>query len=286
MAIIFALISYVGWAVGDIFGTVASRKIGGYSTPFWYGVLQTVILGLLSPLFITELRNFTLSVFTSSILLGILGNIGLVAFYEGVRRGNAALVATIAGSAAAVAVVLSTVFLKETLSLSQLISIAIIFVGLFLSTFPFSELFKRQLKDHKGIILGFVAMVTWGIYQTFIKIPVGEIGWFWTGMFTTGTFPVILLFMKMQSQKLTSLTSKGAFLPLLATAVLLGGGTFSFYNAVDLGQIAVVAPIANSYPTLFAILAFLIFKDPITRQQIAGIVTTLAGIVLLSVFSV
>ena len=29
-AIFFALISYLGWGIGDIFGTIASRKIGGY----------------------------------------------------------------------------------------------------------------------------------------------------------------------------------------------------------------------------------------------------------------
>ena len=37
--------------------------------------------------------------------------------------------------------------------------------------------------------------------------------------------------------------------------------------------------------TLFIVLAFLFFKDPIKKQQILGIIVTLFGIVLLSLFS-
>ena len=35
----------------------------------------------------------------------------------------------------------------------------------------------------------------------------------------------------------------------------------------------------------FAHISYIVFKNPITRQQVAGIITTLVGIVLLSIFS-
>ena len=79
---------------------------------------------------------------------------------------------------------------------------------------------------------------------------------------------------------------QGAFWPLLTQVVLLTGGGFSLNFALEKGLTSIVVPIAGAYPALFVLLAFLVFKDPITRQQIAGIITTLVGIVLLSVFSV
>lgn len=143
-----------------------------------------------------------------------------------------------------------------------------------------------KLTGKRGIFLAIVAMIFWGIYFTFIKIPIKQIGWFWPGVFALSSLVIVPIFMKLRKIKLAKPNDRGAFLPLLANAILLGLGTLSFYYAIDIGLTTIVAPIAGSYPTLFVILAFLIFKDPITRQQIAGIITTLVGIVLLSVFSI
>lgn len=92
--------------------------------------------------------------------------------------------------------------------------------------------------------------------------------------------------MKIKRINLEHPNKERALVPLLMNALLLGMGSWSFNFAIDQGLTSIVAPIAGSYATLFVILAFLFFKDPITRQQILGIVTTLSGIVLLSIFSV
>lgn len=55
---------------------------------------------------------------------------------------------------------------------------------------------------------------------------------------------------------------------------------------ISKSSVAVIVPIAGSSPTLFALLAFFVFKESITKQQILGIVTTLVGIVFLSIFSI
>jgi len=80
-------------------------------------------------------------------------------------------------------------------------------------------------------------------------------------------------------------TYERALLPLIMAAVILGIGDFSFNFAISKGLTAIVAPIAGSYPTLFVVLSFLIFKDPIRKQQIFGIILTVIGIVLLSFLS-
>ena len=50
-AIFFALIAYVGWGTGDIFGAIASRRIGGYKTTFWVMLTAAVLFAPLIPLY-------------------------------------------------------------------------------------------------------------------------------------------------------------------------------------------------------------------------------------------
>lgn len=285
-AIFFALISFVGWGVGDIFGTIAARRIGGYSTAFWYLLFQVPLYSVLAPFFLDNLKNLTWSLLILNLVLGIIGTIGLIAFYEGLRRGNPSLVGTISGAFAALTVILSTVFLGEIITINQGLAIIVIFIGLTLSNLDFKQIRSGKIKNNAGVLMAITAMICWGIYFAFMKIPIKEIGWFWPGVISLSSLIVIPLFMRLMKIKLERVNTHGAFLSVLANAVLLGIGTISVYYAIEIGLTSIVAPIAGSYPALFVFLAFLIFKEPITRQQILGIITTLTGVVFLSIFSV
>lgn len=285
-AIFFALISYFGWAIGDVFATIASRRIGGYSTTFWYIVFQIPLFGLPALFFLDKLQNLTLTILLLNTALGIIGTIGLIAFYEGLRTGNPSLVGTISSSFAALTVILSIIFLNESVTTNQASAIFVIFFGLILSALDFREFKRGKIVGNVGVVLALVAMFCWAIYFTFIKIPIREIGWAWSSMFALSSLVIVPLFMKIRRIKLTAPTYKGALFSVIANSVLLGIGTLSFYIGIERGLTAIVAPIAGSYPTLFVFLSSIFFKEPITKQQIAGIITTLIGIVLLSVFSV
>ncbi|HYD35081.1 MAG TPA: EamA family transporter [Vitreimonas sp.] len=63
------------------------------------------------------------------------------------------------------------------------------------------------------------------------------------------------------------------------SALLVRVAEVAYTLGIATGQTAIVAPIGGSYPTLFVVLAFLIFKDRLTRQQLAGIMVTLMGVV-------
>ncbi len=285
-AIIFAFISYLGWGIGDIFGIIATRKIGGYSTTFWYLFFSLIFLVPFGIFFIPQLSNFSPMVFVLNVILGVIGLAGLVIFYEGLRIGNASLVGTIAASFTAVTVVLSIIFLGERITVFQAFAIVTIFLGIIISTLDFKEVKSKEVFKNKGVLLALVAMILWGIYWTFIKIPIREVGWFWPGFIAITVFPVLFPFMLIRKIKLENPLKKQALTSVVFNAILLTGAALMFNYAIGRGLTAIVAPIAGSYPTLFVILAFFIFKDKITKQQVLGIVTTLVGIVLLSIFSI
>ena len=134
--------------------------------------------------------------------------------------------------------------------------------------------------------MAIITMLIWGIYYTFIKIPISQIGWFWPNYIFLISSPLVLLIFGSRKLKIERPNINGAFIPLFLASIIALAAELSFNFAISKNLTAIVAPIAGSYPALFVVLAFFFFKDPITKQQILGIVTTLIGIVLLSILSV
>lgn len=285
-AIFFALISYLGWGVGSVFSTISARKLGGFSTIFWLSLVGLLLTTWYTPFVLDSLKNLTIPVLIISIIVGLLGWIGGITGYEALRFTNPALIISIEGSYPVLAVILSLILFKESITPVQAISIMIIFVGLITMTWNFKQLLKGNSKIDKGIFLALVTLVCYGFYGALIKIPVHAIGWFWPVYFSLALLPLFYFYAKWRHIEIASMTSNRVLLPVLLTVVLFRTAEFSYNFAISKGLVAIVAPIAGASPTLFVVLAFLIFKDPITKQQILGIITTLVGIVLLSLSSV
>lgn len=286
-AILFALISYLGWGSGDIFGTIASRKIGGYQVAFWLFLYLVPVYVLIAFIFPQGIQNLTIEVFVLNLVLGIIGVISMITFYESLRLGSSSLVATIAGAFPALVVPLSIIFLGEKISSPQLAAISIIIFGIIISTINFKELKSGKLELGKGILLAIITMILWGIYWTFIKIPVQQIGWVWPSLVGMLAIPIIPVFMKVRKMHLDIKSFVKVKIPLLLNALLIGLGSLSFNFAISIGgNVSIITPIAGSYPTLYAVLSYFVFKDPLKKSEILGIIVTLCGIVLLSIFSV
>lgn len=282
LAILFALVAFVGWGSGDVFGGIVSRKIKGYSSSFWLYLFSLAISSLLIPLFWDKLGGISSQMWFLIILLNLIGPIPVVSLYEGIRVGNASLVGTIGAAFAALTVVLSVIFLNDKLSPFQTFSIVIIFIGLILSSLELRSLNLKSIFADKGVPYGLVAMVLWGIYFTFIRIPIREVGWFWPSYFAILGVPIIWGYMLIRKIKLEKLPNSRTTLFSFLNALLLTGATFSYNFAVMSGQTSIVTPIAGSYPVLYVVLSRFVFKDKLTKQQIVGILVTLIGIVSLS----
>jgi len=179
-------------------------------------------------------------------------------------------------------VVIAIIFLGDSLTFYQAIAILVITVGLILSSIDLKKVKINQLFTDKGVPYGLVSMILYGAYFAFIRIPVREIGWFWPAYLSFGVFPVVYLIMRLRKQKLQTFKGTGVFKFSVLHAALSVAALFAYNFAVSKGQTAIVTPIAGSYPVLFAVLAYFIFKDRLNRQQIMGITMTLIGIVLLS----
>ena len=287
MAIAFAFISFFTWGIGVFFEAVVARRLESYSFALWGFVLSAFILTFYTPFALSDLSGVTIELLLFIFIIGIIGLFfGTIVYYEALKLSSRALVGTIATSFPAVTVIISVIFLNERLTGSQLLSIIVIFIGLILASINFKELRNKKTFSDKGVMLAFVPMIAWGTWIALIKIPVQQIGWFWPNYLTFLLFPLLFLFIKVRKIKLELPTVNNAFIPLVISMVMVRAAEFSYNIGISKGLVSVVAPIAGANPILFIILAFIFFKDKITTQQILGIITTLIGIVLLSVLSV
>ena len=279
-AIIFALLAYFSWGVGILFEAIAAKKLDSKSFIFWGMLLGFFLIIFYTPFTLSSLKNLTIGLLAVNLLVAFFWISGTTIYYKALKEGNPTLVGTIASSFPMVTVILSVILFQEKLNFFQTTAIIIIFLGLILSSLEIKSLMKREFKiSDKGILLALLTMLVWGATMTLIKIPVREIGWYWPTLIILSLFPLYLLYMRLTNSKLQSLSKSKVVGAVILSVILIRIAEFSYSIGISKGMVSVVAPIAGANPTLFVLLAFFVFKDRLTKQQILGIVLTLLGIV-------
>lgn len=286
LAVFFAILTFFGWAIGDIFGVLSSRKIGAFGNVLWVNILTLPYLALMAPFFLADLTRITLPIALVNALLGLVVTAAYLAFSHGVKIGKPSIVGAISGSFPAIVVVLSILFFQESLSGLQLAAISVIIIGIVLASLDLRELRAGTAKLERSAIFALIAMVLWGIFFTFIRIPIESYGWFWSNVISDAAGTLALLIYGWRQRELIP-TRLRAALPFVIGVVLIGGSGMLTYNlGLEFGKSSVVAPIAGAYPALFVTLSAIIFKDKLTRVQTGGMVLSVLGIIALSLASV
>ncbi len=283
-AIFFALVSYIGWGSGDIFSAKASRKVGAFQSSFWTYLFGFLILNSIAIFFLKDLGRLNPQIVITNIALGVLLWIAWPIFLQALKIGNASVVGTIAGAFGGPVVIFSTIFFKESLTMMQLAAILIIFFGIILSSISLKSLGKKSI-ENKGTILAIIAMLIWGVYFTFVRIPTDEIGWFWTSYISSATGTTISILLAFILKKKVKKIPKKQYFNLFGSSAFITTASTSYNFAITQGLTAVVAPIATAYPTLFVLLSRVFLKDKLSNQQWIGIGLGLLGILILAVSS-
>ena len=282
MAILFALIALVGWGVGDIFVTIASRKIGNAITFFWWLVIG-LFMGLVYLPFAGSLTSWKM--FAIAYGLNVFASIGTLAFFKALEIGNASLTSTIAGSFPLITVPLSIILFHENLSTLQVIGIIFILVGLILGSLKedaIKEIRSGKIFSDRGVLYALITLLIWGIYWAVVRIPIESIGWYYTGFSGSLVFILLPLFGLIKKNPIKELVKKDVYPIVVLASVITIIGSYAYNLGLTFGYSSIVAPIAGLSPVLFVIIAHFVFKEALSRRQLVGIATSLAGIALIS----
>lgn len=282
--IILGLITFIGWGTGDIFGTLTSRKIGSVSATAWASILGLCVLTLYVPFAFNDLRGYTLPLLLFNVFIAIFSIIGNLAFNESLRVGVPSLVSTISSTFPAITILSAIAFFHESPSLLHIFFIIVIFIGVVIASLDPRDFLKGKRKIEKGVLLALLAMISWGIYSSLLRVVYPYVGWFWPIYITLAMFPLTLVYLKIRKEKLVNIFAKKAFFVLLIYTLLTRIGDLSLNRSVGRGLASTTGPFAASAPVLFAIIAYFLFKEKPNFRQKIGIVVTLVGIVSLSIF--
>jgi len=284
ISVISGLIFTLSVGVGDFLQSTLTRKIGRFKTLF---IRFLFTIALLIPFcFYLHIKG-ALGIGNTALLWLIFGTIfyliGYINYLKAFEIGNVSVVSPISSAGAAVTIILSAIFLNEHLSVISYLSILLIMIGIGLTSTDLKKL--RQLKSVKGLKESIITMFLFGIYFFTIGFAGKTTDPINLFVFAVGMQSVIfLIFNSLKMKKLTSSDFKGKMLILfIIITILYIFAWLGFNYGASKGIVSIVSPVSALYPIVTVLLATIFYKEKLVANQIAGIVLTIVGLLVLSI---
>ncbi len=279
--ILFAIITMLCWAVADFLVVKAVRKTSVMKTLVWSQIISSITFVIITIVFF----GFP-SVSTKNILLaagcGFLGAVASFSFYKGLSVGKVAVVAPLSACWTIIVVILSLIFLKETITGLQMIAVSLVIGGGLLLSFKAQDLVSLNLKNFaRGVEYALLTAACWGIYFIVLDVLVTELGWFLPTVMTRVASALFLLVLVAVKKEDMSFPSNAGWL-IIGDAYFNVTAFIAYGIAITSENSSIVAPVAAVTPGLTIIFAFLLLKERIEINQLIGMVAALAGILLIS----
>ncbi len=203
--------------------------------------------------------------------------LGLVAFYTALATGKMGVVAPIAALGVVLPVLWALVVGEERLGAGQFVGIALAILGIVLASGP-------ELEGGAGLrplLLAIAAGTGFGILTICLAEGSAE-----EPLMTTLVSRISLLLSLTAFLFLTRQLVPSAWASASApTVILLGlldvGALLSAAYAMSIGMVSVVSVLCSLYPVATVVLARLVLKERAKPVQVVGVVSVLAGVVLL-----
>jgi drug/metabolite transporter (DMT)-like permease len=277
MASLLAILSSILWGGADFFGGKLSKRyqaIAVTAVSQAFGLLIGITIILVSSSWIKPNLSWD-GYFLSGVCAGLLGFLGLIAFYTGLATGRMGVVAPI--SALSVLIPLTIAFINgEKPSSTQLLGMSIALTGAVFASGP-------ELKGGlavKPIVLAVIAAFGFGTAIAFIARGSASSA---IMTMTTMRFATFIVALFLFARFRTTGGFKKKDLP-----VLVGIGAADFIAnlllgvATTKGLVSLAVVLGSLYPIVTALLAFKILHERLHKIQYVGIGFAIAGVALIS----
>jgi drug/metabolite transporter (DMT)-like permease len=268
-----ALLASVAWGVADFLGGLKSRVV-----PTIVVLLLAQISGVLAISLVVAIAANPPpgpSILWAS-LAGLFGALGLAAFYRGMAVGSISVVAPIAAVGAVVPVVFG-IATGDDVSQLQLLGFVLALSGVALASL------ERQVGEVRvaaGVPWAIAAVIGFGGYY----VPMHEASeqdFLWAALIFRSTVGLVAFAAWLVLRPAVG-AARGHLGAIAMIGILDTAGNTLFAAASSLGEVSVVSVLATLYPVTTVALAALVLAERIQRVQLMGVVSALAGVVLIS----
>lgn len=282
LGIIGGIIAMIGWGTADFFVAMAVRKSTLFQTVIWTQLFGVVIYFLIFALFF-KLPALSPSTIGIILLTGFLSTFSYVGLYKALQVGKVAIVSPVAACWVVMVVILSLIFLHESLEPLQTFAVILAVTGVVVSSFKLKDLLSLRFSNAAtGIPYALISVVTTGVAFILMDVLVTELHWFFPIFFTRIAMTFYMAIYGVSAKKNIAFPKNiTLFLVLISTAEAVG--MLAYGMGINNEFSAVVAPIAATFPMVTIILARIFFKEKLVTNQKIGVAAILTGLVLLAI---
>ena len=276
IGVALALAASLSWGIADFCGGLGARRI----QIVWVLVVSQVAgLALVGTMaLVTRPQVPAAHDIAWGVFAGVLGVVGLAAFYRALAIGAMGIVGPISATGAIVPVVYGLAHGERPGAL-QAVGIVVAVIGVVAASLePLPEGAGRTLAA--GV--GFALIAALGFGGSLLGLNrVSQAGVVWgTLTLRLTVVPIVLIALLITRPSAAKLRP---LLPLLVAVGLFDTGANLLYGAsAKHGLISVVSVLATLYPVVLVGLAYFLLHERISRPQLAGVALALAGVALIS----
>lgn len=283
LSVFAGLGAMIGWGSSDFFAKISIGKAGKFRTLLWTQIIGFAFVIILSLIIGADF-------FISPKLLGILfvssimGTVGFFLLYKALEMGNASVVIPIASSYSVFSVIAAYVFLGQRVNNYQYVAIAVIIIGVILTSLEFKHVTKK-LSFMKGMLEVVLFAVIIGFSIPLDDYVLNEVNWVFVSILLR-LFRLIIVFVVLivigRKFELLKFPSE-VKVPLLLVAIFDVIGHTSYVMGLSIGDSIVIAPIASALAIVTVVLSVIFLKEKLHFYQIFGIVLAVSGVITLSI---
>jgi drug/metabolite transporter (DMT)-like permease len=272
--LLLALGASLAWGVGDFFGPLISRTAGVLPVLLWAQVGGVASLAVAMAIRAEGPGGWGV---LYAIGAGCGGMLGLFAYYRGMVTGTMSVVAPVAGVSAVIPVIFG-IATGDSPSVPQVAGVAAALAGVGLASLEHQEGRRRVAA---GVGLALLAACGFGFYFPWMHAA-GKVDFWWASV-VFRTTALLLVAAAVTTQRIDVRLSPRLVAIAAGAGIVDTVGNVCFAASSEHGLVSLTAVLASLYPIITVLLAASILHERVAPLQRAGIVLTLAGVVLIGV---
>ncbi len=288
IGIILVILAAIFWGIGNTIARVGLQSIKATSA-----TILSLATSLIVALIITLILEPEALVSVSLVAIGWFALIGLFHFalsrfflYQSMSYVGAARGTSVSHSSPLFALILAVMFLKETLTIPIVIGTVSIVGGIYLLLSESSETNVIKKSRISGYSFGLATALCWGAVSVLVRYASQFGSPFVILSFALLSGILILSAATGKGFEIGIKTNRKAISLLLVAGLLNGIGLASFYSALVMAPVVIVAPLAATSPliTILCVHLFLQRLERITFHVLIGCVLVVIGGILVAIY--
>jgi len=275
-AVLLALSASLAWGFADFGAGASARRVHVFVVAAVSQVSGLVLVAIV--VLVSGDAAPTAGEFAWALGAGLVGMLGLSAFYRAMAIGSMGVIGPITSTAVVVPLAYGLARGEHPSGL-QAAGVVLAVVGVVAASIESAHDGGRR-RVGAGIGLALLAAASFGFALIGIdKGAEGGAAWATLGMRIAGAPLVLALALSLRAR---GPSSGRAWLVLVGVGLADTGATILYAEATTKGLLSVVAVLSSLYPIVIVALARLLLSERVARTQLAGVAVALAGVALIS----